>query len=69
MSTMRAVVHDRYGKPDVLQLADVERPVPKDDEILVRIHATSVTRTDCGLRSAKPFMSRFITSSSTCTFA
>jgi NADPH:quinone reductase-like Zn-dependent oxidoreductase len=61
MSTMRAVVHDRYGKPDVLHLADVERPVPKDDEILVRIHATSVTRTDCGLRSAKPFMSRFIT--------
>jgi NADPH:quinone reductase-like Zn-dependent oxidoreductase len=61
MSTMRAVVHDRYGKPDVLQLADVERPVPEEDELLVRIHATSVTRTDCGLRSAKPFMSRFIT--------
>jgi NADPH:quinone reductase-like Zn-dependent oxidoreductase len=58
---MRAVVHDRYGKPEVLRLADVERPVPKDDEILVRIHAASVTRTDCGLRSAKPFMSRVIT--------
>jgi NADPH:quinone reductase-like Zn-dependent oxidoreductase len=61
MSTMRAVVHDRYGKPDVLQLADVERPVPNEDEILVKIHASSVTRTDCGLRSAKPFISRFIT--------
>jgi NADPH:quinone reductase-like Zn-dependent oxidoreductase len=58
---MRAVVHERYGKPGVLRLADVERPVPKEDEMLVRIHATSVTRTDCGLRSAKPFMSRFIT--------
>jgi NADPH:quinone reductase-like Zn-dependent oxidoreductase len=58
---MRAVVHDRYGKPEVLRLADVERPVPKDDEILVRIHAASVTRTDCGLRSAKPFMSRVVT--------
>ena len=61
MSTMRAVVHDRYGKPDVLQLADVERPVPKDDEILVKIHATSVTRTDCGLRSARPFFTRILT--------
>jgi NADPH:quinone reductase-like Zn-dependent oxidoreductase len=61
VSTMRAVVHDRYGKPEVLRLADVERPVPKDDEILVRIHAASVTRTDCGLRSAKPFMSRVVT--------
>jgi NADPH:quinone reductase-like Zn-dependent oxidoreductase len=58
---MRAVVHDRYGKPDVLRLADVERPVPNADEILVKIHATSVTRTDCGLRSAKPFMTRFFT--------
>jgi NADPH:quinone reductase-like Zn-dependent oxidoreductase len=58
---MRAVIHNRYGTPDVLQLADVERPVPKEDEILVRIHAASVTRTDCGLRSAKPFMSRAIT--------
>ena len=58
---MRAVVHDRYGKPEVLRLADVDRPVPEEDEILVRIHAASVTRTDCGLRSAKPFMSRAIT--------
>ncbi len=58
---MRAVVHERYGKPEVLRLADVERPVPKEDEVLVRIHAASVTRTDCGLRSAKPFMTRFFT--------
>jgi NADPH:quinone reductase-like Zn-dependent oxidoreductase len=58
---MRAVIHDRYGTPDVLRLADVERPVPKEDELLVRIHAASVTRTDCGLRRAKPFMSRAIT--------
>jgi NADPH:quinone reductase-like Zn-dependent oxidoreductase len=58
---MRAVVHNRYGMPEVLQIADVERPVPKEDEILVRVHATSVTRTDCGLRSAKPFFSRVLT--------
>jgi NADPH:quinone reductase-like Zn-dependent oxidoreductase len=56
---MRAVVHDRYGRPDVLRLADVERPAPQDDEVLVRIHATTVTRTDCHIRAAKPFLWRF----------
>jgi NADPH:quinone reductase-like Zn-dependent oxidoreductase len=58
---MRAVIHDRYGPPEVLRLADVERPVPKDDEVLVRIRATTVSRTDCGLRSADMFISRFVT--------
>jgi NADPH:quinone reductase-like Zn-dependent oxidoreductase len=58
---MRAVVHDRYGPPEVLRLEDVERPVPKDDEVLVKIHATTVTRTDTGLRSAEYFISRFVT--------
>lgn len=56
---MRAVVHDRYGPTDVLRLEEVERPVPKEDEVLVKIHATTVNRTDCGLRSAKPFITRF----------
>ena len=56
---MRAVVHDRYGPPDVLRLEDVERPVPTDDEVLVKIHATTVSRTDCHIRQAKPFMWRF----------
>ncbi|MGA8426836.1 MAG: NAD(P)-dependent alcohol dehydrogenase [Candidatus Dormiibacterota bacterium] len=58
---MRAVVHDRYGPPEVLRLEDVERPVPKDDEVLVRIHATTVSRTDCALRGGEPFMSRLVT--------
>jgi NADPH:quinone reductase-like Zn-dependent oxidoreductase len=58
---MRAVVHDRYGGTDVLRLDEVERPVPKQDEVLVRIHATTVNRTDCGLRAAKPFMTRYFT--------
>ncbi len=58
---MRAVVHDRYGPPDVLRLEEVERPVPKDDEVLVKIHATTVNRTDTGLRSAEYFISRFFT--------
>src|ERR1700694_1230062 len=55
---MRAVVHDRYGPPDVLRLEDVERPVPRADEVLVKIHATTVTRSDCGVRAAKPFLIR-----------
>jgi NADPH:quinone reductase-like Zn-dependent oxidoreductase len=55
---MRAVVYDRYGPSEVLRLEDVERPVPKDDEVLIKIHSTSVTRTDIGLRSGKPFLVR-----------
>ena len=43
---MRAVVHDRYGSPDVLRVAEVERPVPSDEEVLVRVHASTVTRGD-----------------------
>jgi NADPH:quinone reductase-like Zn-dependent oxidoreductase len=58
---MRAVVYDRYGAPDVLRLEEVERPVPENDEVLVRVHATTVNRTDCGLRSADPFITRFFT--------
>jgi NADPH:quinone reductase-like Zn-dependent oxidoreductase len=56
---MRAVVYDRYGPPDVLRVEDVARPVPAEDEILVRVHATTVNRTDCGWRSAKPFFVRY----------
>ena len=55
---MRAVVYDRYGPPDVQRLEDVERPVPKEDEVLVKIHATTVTRSDCGVRAGKPFIIR-----------
>jgi len=58
---MRAVVFDRYGPPEVQRLEDVEQPVPKDDEVLIKIHATTVTRTDVGLRAGKPFIVRFFT--------
>jgi NADPH:quinone reductase-like Zn-dependent oxidoreductase len=49
---MRAVVYDRYGSPDVLRLADVERPVPTDNEVLVRVNATTVNRFDTATREA-----------------
>jgi NADPH:quinone reductase-like Zn-dependent oxidoreductase len=58
---MRAVVHDRYGPPDVLRLEDVEPPAAEEDEVLVRVHATTVNRTDSGLRSAEYFLTRFAT--------
>jgi NADPH:quinone reductase-like Zn-dependent oxidoreductase len=49
---MRAVVYDRYGPPEVLRLEDVERPVPGDDEVLVRVRVTTVARADCATREA-----------------
>ncbi len=50
---MKAVVWTKYGSPDVLQLKDVEKPVPKDNEVLIRIYAATVTAGDCELRSLK----------------
>ena len=59
---MRAVVHDRYGPPEVLRVAEVERPVPKEDEVLVRVHAATVTRGDAmGVRSVEYRFSRLFT--------
>src|SRR5829696_1250006 len=59
---MRAVVHDRYGPPEVLRVAEVERPVPKDDEVLVRVHASTVTRGDAmGVRSEDYRFTRLFT--------
>jgi NADPH:quinone reductase-like Zn-dependent oxidoreductase len=55
---MRAVVFDRYGPPEVLRLEDVERPVPSDDQILVKVHATTVNRADTHFRSGRPFFQR-----------
>lgn len=55
---MKAIVRARYGSPDVLRLSEVERPVPKDDEVLVKIHAASVNALDWHLMRGKPFLAR-----------
>ncbi len=58
---MRAVTFDRYGPPEVLRIEEVARPVANADEVLVRVRATTATRSDCGLRSAEYFVGRFFT--------
>jgi NADPH:quinone reductase-like Zn-dependent oxidoreductase len=57
---VKAAVRTRYGPPEVVRIAEVDKPAPKDNEVLVRVHATTVNRTDCGLRAAKPFVYRFL---------
>jgi NADPH:quinone reductase-like Zn-dependent oxidoreductase len=58
---MRAAVNDRYGPPEVVRIAEVAKPTPGPNELLVKVHATTVNRTDCGFRGAKPFIIRFFT--------
>jgi NADPH:quinone reductase-like Zn-dependent oxidoreductase len=55
---MRAIVNTKYGPPEIVKLMEVDKPVPKDNEILIKVHASTVNRTDCGFRSAKYFISR-----------
>jgi NADPH:quinone reductase-like Zn-dependent oxidoreductase len=56
---MKAAVRTTYGPPDILEIKDVEKPAPKDNEVLVRVHAATVNRTDCGILWGKPFIIRF----------
>ena len=57
---MKAIVHTKYGPPEILQLKEVQKPSPKDNEVLIRVHATTVNRTDCGFLRGKPFFVRFV---------
>ncbi len=58
---MKAIIHKHYGSPDLLELMEVAKPVPKGNELLIKVHATTVNRTDCAMLRAKPFIMRFFT--------
>jgi NADPH:quinone reductase-like Zn-dependent oxidoreductase len=53
LKSMNAITYSNYGPPEVLQLTEVEKPVPKDDEILIRVRAAEATKSDCEMRSFK----------------
>jgi NADPH:quinone reductase-like Zn-dependent oxidoreductase len=61
VATMNAVVHHRYGPPEVLELDRLPRPVPAAGEVVVRNYAVTVTSSDCAFRAANPFFARFAT--------
>lgn len=56
---MKAIVHTKYGPPEVVKLMEIPKPIPKDKEVLVKVYASTVNRTDSGFRSAEYFISRF----------
>ena len=57
---MKAAVHTRYGPPSVVRIAEVERPSPGQAEVLIKVNATTVNRTDCAYRGGKPFLARAV---------
>ena len=58
---MKAAVQRRYGPPEVVLVSEVDKPATRDNEVLVKVHATTVNRTDCACRAARPFFMRFFT--------
>jgi len=60
MKVMNAVVYTKYGSPDVLQLKEVEKPIPKDDEVLIKVHAASINSWDWDMLSGRPLEYRLL---------
>jgi NADPH:quinone reductase-like Zn-dependent oxidoreductase len=55
---VKAIVRDRYGSPDVLELTDIDKPEPGDDEVLLRVHAASVNPADWHILRGAPYIAR-----------
>jgi NADPH:quinone reductase-like Zn-dependent oxidoreductase len=58
---LKAIAYTKYGPPEVLQLCEVDKPIPKDNEVLIRVYATTVTSTECMFRKGEPLFSRLFT--------
>ncbi len=58
---MKAIVYTKYGPPEVAKLMEISKPIPKENEVLVKVYSSTVNRTDAGFRSAEYFISRFWT--------
>ena len=58
---MKAIIYTEYGPPEIVKSMEVDKPVPGDNEILIKVYATTVNRTDCGFRSSKYLISRLFT--------
>jgi NADPH:quinone reductase-like Zn-dependent oxidoreductase len=56
---MKAVIRMKYGPPEVLSIKDVDKPIPRDNEVLIKVYVTTVNRTDCAILVASPFIYRF----------
>lgn len=59
INKMRAAVHTHYGSPSVVEIQEIDKPTPKENEVLIKLFASTVNRTDSGFRSAEYFISRF----------
>ena len=57
---VRAVVFEKYGSPDVLEMREIEKPIPKENQVLIKIHASSVTAADWRMRKPDPFLARMM---------